>query len=120
MHSVSHDGGAIANPQDFLQPMGDVNDGYTFPAQIVDQLKEYPHFSIGQRSGRLVHHEHLGVERQRFRDFDHLLLGDAECSNRLIDIDGQPDLRKNFDGRVFRFSMIDQRPAPPFGFPGRA
>ena len=43
-----------------------------------DELEEHVDLGVVERGGRLVHDEHLRVERQRLGDLDHLLAGDRE------------------------------------------
>ena len=48
--------------------------------QRADHLEEPVDLGGGQRRGRLVHHDDLGVERQRLADLDHLLVGDGQAA----------------------------------------
>ena len=57
-------------------------------------LAQLPHdreepVDLSRREGRrrLVHHQHLGVDRQRLRDLDQLLIGDGERADRCFDVD---------------------------------
>ena len=38
--------------------------------------------AVGERGGRLVHDQHAGVEGDRLRDVDELLLADAQLADR--------------------------------------
>ena len=46
--------------------------------EAADELEEHVDLGVVERGGRLVHDEHLRVERQRLGDLDHLLAGDRE------------------------------------------
>ena len=46
--------------------------------EVADDPEQLVDLGVVQRRGRLVHDQHVGVERQRLGDLDHLLLGDGE------------------------------------------
>ena len=46
----------------------------------------------GQRSGRLVHHDHARVRRQRLRDLDELLVGDREPAREPVGVEPDAEL----------------------------
>ena len=46
--------------------------------QVADDPEQLVDLRVGQRRGRLVHDQDVGVERERPGDLDHLVLGDRE------------------------------------------
>ncbi len=49
-------------------------------------------FAVGERCRRLVHHDDPRRRRQRFRDFDELLLPDRKLRNRNVEGQLQAEL----------------------------
>jgi len=54
-----------------------MDDADSLIAQLADSAKQLVDLRLGQRRGRLIHDQHLGVERERLGDLHHLLLGDS-------------------------------------------
>ena len=50
-------------------------------AELADDPEQLVDLGVGQRRGRLVHDQDVGVEGQRLGDLDHLLLGDREVAD---------------------------------------
>ena len=58
-----------------------------FCLQRADAIEEPLDLPIGERGGRLVHHQDPGVLRQRLGDLDHLLLRHAELVRQRARVD---------------------------------
>ena len=54
----------------------------SYIAQLADDGKQSIHFVNRQRRRWFVHHQHRGVDRQRFGDFDQLLVGHRQTTDR--------------------------------------
>ena len=67
--------------------MRDVDDRYAARLQPPDQREQRVGLFLGQRRGRLVHHEDAGVLAERLGDLDHLAQADAEPFNRGSHVD---------------------------------
>ncbi len=61
-------GDAIAHPQDFFEPMGDVDDADAFGAQLGEDLVQALGILRRQHSGGLVEDDDLELTRQRLGD----------------------------------------------------
>ena len=75
---VAQDGHALAEREDLLEPVRDEEDGDARLAQRRRDAEQALDLDRRQGGGRLVHHDHPRVERQRLGDLDELLLGDRE------------------------------------------
>ena len=63
------------------QAVRDVDDGGARRADVGDALEQPLALGGGQRFGRLVEDEHLGVQRERARDLQQLVLGHAQLAD---------------------------------------
>ena len=94
--AVPEDGHGVAQLEDLLEPVGDVDDAAALALQVADHLEEVAHFAFGEAAGGLVEGQHLGVEHQRLGDLQHLPLGDGEAAHLggRIDVFAQPFQRR--------------------------
>ena len=76
--AISHDADIVAELEDLLHAVRDIDDRAVFGGQAVDNLEEALDLARRQRGGGLVHDDDSGVGGQRLCNFQHLLLGDAE------------------------------------------
>ena len=79
--AIAQHGDFIAHAEDLVQAVGDQHQRAAFGAQLRDDLGENLGLDIGQRIGGLIHDDDLGVQRQRTRNLDHLLLTDAQLAD---------------------------------------
>ncbi len=77
--AIAQNGGAIADSFHFLQAVRDVNNGNAALLEILDHPEKMIDFVGRQHRRRLVHDDDSGIQRQRFGDFHHLLLGYAQA-----------------------------------------
>ena len=88
--AIAQYGDPVADLEDFLQPMRDVDDAATIGTQLFNHPEQGAGFGIGQGIGGLVHDDDVRLERQRLGDFHHLLGADAEITDpglgRLTDL----------------------------------
>ena len=66
--------------------MGDKDNRDILFLQTPHLLKQESHLFFGKSGGRLIQHQHPGILHQRFGDFNHLLLRDAERSDDRIHV----------------------------------
>ena len=78
--AVPHDRDALADGEDFLEPVRDEQHRRALSAQRPDDLEEPLDLDRGQRRGRLVHHEDVRIGRQCLSDLDDLLVGDGQAA----------------------------------------
>ena len=76
--AVTENSHFIGDGEDFSQLVGDKDDRYTLLSELTDDTEEDIGLGFRQRRGRLIHDDDLGVERQSFGNFDHLLLGSRQ------------------------------------------
>ena len=79
---------AVAEREHLGHAVRDVDDGDAVGLQPRDQREQQLGLAVGQRRGRLVHHQDARVLADGLGDLDHLLLGDAER----VDDDGRIDV----------------------------
>ena len=68
----------MSDPGQLLQAVGNVDDGAPFAGESADGGEQLVDLRGRQRRGRLVHDQDSRAQRERLRDFDHLLLGHAQ------------------------------------------
>ena len=78
---------AVGDLQDLGQPVRDVDHPQPLLAQIAQQVEQAGGVAFGQRRGRLVEQQHLGVQRQRPRDLHPLLLPGRQVRQRRARVD---------------------------------
>src|SRR2546430_14820151 len=82
--SVEHESGAVRHARGLLHVVSDDHDRHA-PLQLVDQLLDPQRSDRVERRARLVHEDHLGVDRQRSRDAQALLLTAPKARARLAE-----------------------------------
>ena len=80
---VPHHGHHVAEAEDLVQLVRDVDDRDALGLQVVDDLDELLHLIRREAAARLVHDDELRVEGQRLGDLHHLLVRDAQLGHRL-------------------------------------
>ena len=88
---VPHDRHHVAEAEDLVQLVRDVDDRDALALQVVDDLDELLHLISREAAARLVHDDELRVEGQRLGDLDHLLVRDAQFRHQPVGIDLGPD-----------------------------
>jgi hypothetical protein len=61
--------------------VGDVDDARALGFEGADDLEQMLDLALGQRGGRLVHDENVGIVADRLGDLDHLPVGDGEIAH---------------------------------------
>ena len=81
--AVLEHGDGVAEVEDLLEPVGDVDDADAALGEPGDDAVEQLDLVVGEGRGGLVHLDHPGVEADRLGDLDDLLLGDAQRAHPL-------------------------------------
>ncbi len=89
--AVAHHGDGVAEVEHLVEPVRDEDERAAFVAEAAGDLEEPVDLDAGERRGRLVHDEHLRVERDRLRDLDDLLVGDREALGWAIGVDAHAE-----------------------------
>ena len=85
--AIAQHGDVIADLQEFIQLVRDVNDGDAAALQLVDHAEEHFNLGVAQGRGWLIHDQDANILRQRPGNFDDLLLADAQVADRGIRLD---------------------------------
>ncbi len=85
--AVAQHGHAVGDAEDLVEPVGDVEHGDPALLQRAGDRQQPVDLVRRQRRGRLVHDQHLDVERQRAGDLDGLLLGERQAGGGAADVE---------------------------------
>ena len=86
-------------------------------AQVADDPEQLVDLRVGQCRGRLVHDQDGGIERQRLRDLDHLLLGDLEIADAGLRVEPQMEAVDQLLRLAVESRVIEQEPGPAARLP---
>ena len=81
----------------------------------LDDREELFDFALGKRGTRFVHHDDARVARQRFRDFDELLLADRQPRHRNIERNLETQLAEHACRQFARRAFVEQTAAHRLG-----
>ena len=87
--AVAQNGHRVANAENLIQLMGNVNHGNAVSAQLFNDGEEHFHFLARQRGGGLVHNNDLGVEGKRLGDFYQLLFRRGKFAHDAVYVEGK-------------------------------
>ena len=86
MLAVAQDRDGVAEIEHLAQTMADIEDRVSARLECFQHVDDARNLVVGQRRGRLVEDEETCVAGEKPRDFDELLLADAERAHRSIQI----------------------------------
>ena len=102
----------VADTEDLVHPVGDVDDGHARGDDALDGGEELADLALAERGRRLVHHEDPRFVRQCPGDLDHLLLREAQAVHRRVAVDADAEAVENAARRLAHAPRIDDpRPA---------
>ncbi|CAI7638077.1 unnamed protein product, partial [Penicillium discolor] len=111
--AVLEDRDPVAEVEDLLQPVRDVDDGDPSGREPADDRVQQLHLAVAEGGGRLVHRDHLRVERQRLHDLDDLLLGHRQRAHPGLRIDeGDAEIAQQLPGTHVHGPDVDEPRAP--------
>ena len=76
--TVAQDGDRVAQLEDLLHPVGNVDHRHAFAGEAADDVVQPQRLAHRQGGGGLVHDQDAGVERKGLGDLDQLLLADPQ------------------------------------------
>ena len=76
--SVPQDREAVADGQDLLEAVGNIDDAHALRPHPPDQLEQHVDFPLGEAGGGFVHDDDPGLEGHGLGDLHQLLLGGGE------------------------------------------
>ena len=85
--AVAEDAVMVGDAEDLLELVADEEDRLPLALQLGDDRVELLHLLVGERRGRLVHDDDLGVDGERARDRDEVLARDGEVAEPHVGID---------------------------------
>ena len=100
----------VRDPEHFLQPVGDEDHRHPPVAQLAGHPEELLDFMFGERCGRLVHDEHLHVERDRLGDLHLLLRRQREPAGRRPHLEPDAKAQQDLLGVRVPAPPVDQQP----------
>ncbi len=103
---------AVRDAEDLVELVADEQDRLALRFQGIDQLVELFDFLVAQRGGRLVHDDHAGVDRQRARNCNKVLVGNAQIAQSVVGINFCPDRAQDAGGVLRHGSPVDQTETP--------
>ena len=89
---VAHHRDALAEREDLVEPVRDEEHRGALGTQRLDDAEEAVDLGRGERGGRLVHHDHARLGRERLGDLDDLLVGDREPARDAVGIELDAEL----------------------------
>ena len=105
--AVAQHGDVVADADQLLQSVRDVDDCHALRLQVGDHLEQHLDLGCRQRRGRLVHDQNPGVERNRLGDLDQLLLADAQILDQHIGPDAGSQPVEEFAGTSLLLLVVD-------------
>ena len=109
--AVAEDGHAVAQAEDLLHAVRDVDHAEPAFAQAADNREEHLGLPLGQRGGRFVEDDDARVRRDGPGDRDHLLLGDGEGAHGYRRIERHAQLGEQPGGGGGHGAVVDQAEA---------
>ena len=76
--AVAQHGHAVGDARQLLEPVRDVDERDALRLELRDEREQRGDLAVGQRRGRLVHHDQPRLAHQALRDLGELLLGDRQ------------------------------------------
>ena len=92
--------------------MRDIQNGDAPRAQFLDDPDQALRFGQSERGRRLVHDQNLGLQRERFCDLHHLLLGERQLAQRRPAGNAEAELVKIRLGVLLHFCLVKQPQRP--------
>ena len=89
--AVAQHGHVVADLEDFIQAVGDIDDCDALLLQIGDDLKKTAHLLRRERGRRFIHDNDIRLAGQRFGDLHDLALGDAQILDQALRVDRAVD-----------------------------
>ena len=92
--AVSQDGHVVADAQNLLESVRDIDDGDALRLEIADDAEQDFHLRGAERGRRLVHDQDIDLGGEGFGDLDDLLLANAKVVGESRGVDRLLEARK--------------------------
>ena len=106
--AVTQHDDALGHPLQLFEAVRNVDNGHATFTQTLDLGEQQLHLAGGEHGGGFVENQHTAVADQVTGDLDHLLVADAQLTDRRIRVDGiEPDLRHGSRGQLAQALLAD-------------
>ena len=101
----------VGDLEQLVHLVRDVDDAFALGLQRADDAEEMRDFPVGERRGRLVHDQDVGIVGDRLGDLDHLPVGDAEIAHFGLGIDADVEPVEQSLGAAAHLVVADEAQA---------
>ena len=105
--AIPHDGDLVADAEDLIHFMADVDNGHALGLQLVHDSEQGLHLSGGQGGGGLVQDQHFAVRGNGLGDLHQLHLGDTERTKLGLGIEVQVDFLQDLGSVRVHFFVVN-------------
>ena len=109
--AVPHDGHVVADAENLLHLVADVDDAAALIPEHVDDAEQVLHLGLGEGRGGLVKDDDLGVVAHRLGDLHHLPLGHGQLGHDGVGVHGDLQLLENLPGALVHNALADDEAA---------
>ncbi len=106
---VAQNGHAIRDLRQLFKTMRNIDDSDPARLQRADDLEKLAYFAVGERRGRLVHHDNARVARQDLGDFDQLLLRNPKLRRFDRQRQRNSEFAEDCLGTLARGALVEQQ-----------
>ena len=104
----------VADLEDLLQPVGNIDDGHAIGLQRLKPLEQKLDLVARDHRRRLVQDQQLDLVHHRLGDLDHLLIRHGQFRNQLVRVDIDAQAVQQFARILAGLAIVDQAErAPP-------
>ena len=108
MLAVAQDSNAVGNAHDFIQPVGNVDNGDSLFLQFLNMFKKHLRVLDTENGGGLVEYNDFRIVFDCLCNLDHLLARNTQCSNERIGIDINTEAVHQLLGTRIHFFAFDK------------
>ena len=105
--AVAQHGDAVADLEDLLQPVRDVDEADALPGEPANDLEQLLELRPAEHGRGFVEYDDAGMAREGAGDLHHLPLGDAQISYPGTRIDRKPQAQQRLPAAADRFAPVD-------------
>ena len=105
--AVAHDGDLVADAEDLVHLMADVNDAAAPVPQHVDDTEQVLHLGLGERGGGFIEDDDLGIVADGLGDLHHLPLGNRQRGHDGLGVHMDIQLVEDLPGALAHGALAD-------------
>ena len=111
MPAVAQDGAGVAELEDFLHAVRDIEDHAALVPQVADDGEELVDLARGEAAGGFVEGDDLGAAAERLGDFHHLPLADRQVRELQVRVDVLAEAAQLGGGLRVQLRAVDEAAA---------